>query len=99
MVIHGADVLLPLGISHTYAPRVVRRVIDFYKGTNLIVGAKKRVDGLRQHATDDDWRHGRGEPVEGPLLALLLAMTGRAGACDDLTGAGVPTLRGRCIPA
>jgi len=49
-------------------------------------------------ATDDEWRHGNGDSVEGPLLSLLLAMTGRAAACDDLTGPGVPTLRNRCTP-
>ena len=52
--------------------------------------------GLALHATDDDWQHGRGEAVEGPLLSLLLATTGRAAACDDLIGPGVPTLRSRC---
>jgi uncharacterized protein (TIGR03083 family) len=98
VVIHGADVRLPLGIPHTYAPGAVRQVIDFYKGSNLIVGAKKRVDGLSLHATDDDWQHGQGDPVEGPLLSLLLAMTGRVGAGADLTGPGVPILRSRCIP-
>jgi hypothetical protein len=52
---------------------------------------------LALHATDHDWQHGQGEArVEGPLLSLLLAMTGRAAACDDLHGPGVPTLRGRC---
>ncbi len=96
IVIHGADIRRPLGISHTYEPGAVRQVIDFYKGSNMLSGAKKRIAGLALHATDDDWRHGQGEPVEGPLLALLLAMTGRAAACDDLTGPGVAALRHRC---
>ena len=64
----------------------------------MLIGAKKRIAGLALHATDHDWQHGRGEPVEGPLLSLLLAMTGRAAACDDLIGAGVPALRSRCAP-
>ena len=96
IVIHSADVRRPLGISHTYSPGAVRQVIDFYKGSNLLSGAKKRVAGLALQASDDDWQHGQGEPVEGPLLSLLLAMTGRAEACGDLTGPGVSTLRGRC---
>ena len=62
----------------------------------MLIGAKKRVTGLALHANDDDWKYGQGAPVEGPLLALLLAMTGRVAACDDLTGAGVATLRERC---
>lgn len=96
IVIHGADVRRPLGISHAPQPDVVRQVLDFYKGSNLLSGAKKRVAGLALRASDDDWQHGQGEPVEGPLLSLLLAMTGRAAACDDLTGPGVATLRSRC---
>ena len=53
-------------------------------------------------ASDHDWQHGQGSPearVEGPLLSLLLVMTGRAAACDDLTGPAVSTLRARCAPA
>ena len=99
VVIHGADVRRPLGIPHTYAPGAVREVIDFYKGSNMLIGSKNRIAGLALSATDHDWRHGQGERVEGPLLSLLLAMTGRAAACDDLTGPGVPTLRSRCASA
>jgi uncharacterized protein (TIGR03083 family) len=102
VVIHGADVRRPLGIPHSYTPGAVRQVIDFYQGSNMLIGAKKRIAGLALYATDDDWRHGEDNPnapaVQGPLLSLLLAMTGRAAACADLTGAGVPTLRSRCTP-
>jgi uncharacterized protein (TIGR03083 family) len=99
VVVHGEDLRRPLGISHTYPPDAVREVIDFYKGSNMLIGSKKRVAGLALNATDDDWQHGAGEAVEGPLLSLLLAMTGRAEGCDDLAGPGVPTLRSRCAPA
>ncbi|MGZ4514046.1 MAG: maleylpyruvate isomerase family mycothiol-dependent enzyme [Mycobacterium sp.] len=99
VVIHGADVRRPLGIAHSYPVDAVRQVIDFYKGSNMLIGSKNRIAGLALSATDDDWRHGQGEAVEGPLLSLLLAATGRAAACDDLTGPGVPTLRSRCAPA
>lgn len=96
VIIHSADVRRPLGIPHTYPMDAVRQVIDFYKGSNALIGAKKRSTGLSLQSTDDDWRHGQGESVEGPLLSLLLAITGRKVACDDLTGPGVATLRNRC---
>lgn len=96
VVVHGEDLRRPLGISHTYPPDAVREVIDFFKGSNMLIGSKKRVAGLALKATDDDWQHGEGEAVEGPLLSLLLAMTGRAAGCDDLAGPGVPPLRSRC---
>ena len=98
VVIHGADVRRPLGIPHTYTLGAVRRVIDFYKGSNMLTGSKNRIAGLALYATDQDWQHGQGDVIEGPLLSLLLAMTGRPTACDDLTGPGVPTLRSRCAP-
>lgn len=99
VVIHGADIRRPLGIPHTYDSDTVRQVIDFYKGSNMLIGAKKRVAGLALRATDCDWQHGQGDTVEGPLLSLLLAMTGRAAACADLTGPGVAALQSRCAPA
>jgi len=33
--------------------------------------------------------------VSGPIIAIVLAMTGRKTAADDLTGDGVTTLRAR----
>ncbi|HSS24265.1 MAG TPA: maleylpyruvate isomerase family mycothiol-dependent enzyme [Mycobacterium sp.] len=96
VVVHGEDVRRPLGIAHTYPPDAVREVIDFYTGSNMLIGSKKRITGLALKATDGDWQHGQGEAVEGPLLSLLLAMTGRGAACDDLAGPGVQTLRSRC---
>lgn len=96
VVVHGEDVRRPLGMSHSYPPDAVREVIDFYKGSNMLIGSKNRIAGLALKATDDDWQHGQGEAVEGPLLSLLLAMTGRGAACDDLAGPGVQTLRSRC---
>jgi uncharacterized protein (TIGR03083 family) len=98
VVIHGADVRRPLGIPHSYPPGAIREVIDFYKGSNLLIGSKNRIAGLALQATDQDWQHGQGEQVEGPLLSLLLAMTGRDAACDELTGPGAQTLRSRCAP-
>jgi hypothetical protein len=45
--------------------------------------------------TDAEWSHGTGPEVSGPILALVMAMTGRKAALDDLSGEGVSTLRSR----
>ena len=67
----------------------------FFKGSNLVIGSKKRVAGLKLNATDADWTHGDGPEVSGPMISLLMAMTGRKAAIDDLKGEGVETLRSR----
>jgi uncharacterized protein (TIGR03083 family) len=95
-IVHAEDIRRPLGIAHEYPADAVIRVADSYKGSNLIIGAKNRVAGLTLKATDTEWTHGSGPEVSGPALSLVLAMTGRAAALDDLTGDGVETLRARC---
>jgi hypothetical protein len=56
----------------------------------------KRAHGLRLVATDVEWTWGDGPEVRGTGEALLVALTGRPAALDDLTGDGVPSLRSRC---
>jgi len=96
VIVHSEDMRRPLGIRHTYPMDAVRQVADFFKGSNTIIGTKNRIAGLGLVATDTDWSHGAGPEVRGPMLSLLMAMTGRGVACDDLTGEGVATLRERC---
>jgi uncharacterized protein (TIGR03083 family) len=94
-MIHAEDIRRPLGIEHEYDVDAAVRVADFYKGSNLVVGAKKRVAGLRLQAVDADWSHGDGPQVSGPVMSLVMAMTGRRAALADLSGDGVATLRAR----
>jgi uncharacterized protein (TIGR03083 family) len=97
-VIHSEDIRRPLGITRDYPLEAVTRVADFFKGSNLLIGSKKRIAGLKLHATDAEWSTGAGPEVSGPLLSLVLAMTGRAAALDALSGDGVATLRQRMRP-
>jgi uncharacterized protein (TIGR03083 family) len=94
-VIHPADIRKPLGIAHEYPEEALNRVADFYKGSNLIVGAKRRIDGLTLRATDTGWTTGSGPEVTGPHLSLILAMTGRSAALAELSGEGLATLKSR----
>jgi uncharacterized protein (TIGR03083 family) len=95
VVIHPTDIRRPLGISHEYPEGALIRVADFYKASNLIVGAKRRIDGLTLRATDTGWSTGSGPEVTGPHLSLILAMTGRSAALGDLSGEGLGTLKSR----
>jgi hypothetical protein len=71
------------------------QVADFFKGSNLIIGTKNRIAGLTLQATDTEWSHGTGPKVSGPMLSLVMAMTGRKVGDDELTGEGAATLRER----
>jgi hypothetical protein len=75
--------------------QAVVQVADFYKGSNLIIGTKRRIAGLKLRATDTDWSAGTGPEVAGPMLTLLVAMTGRKVAPGELSGDGVATLAAR----
>jgi uncharacterized protein (TIGR03083 family) len=94
-IVHADDIRRPLGIPHDYPTEAVKSVLDFYKGSNTLIGTKNRIDGLTLRATDTDWTHGSGPTVEGPILSLLVASTGRSAALSDLSGDGVETLRER----
>jgi len=94
-IVHAEDIRRPLGIEHRYPTEAVVRVADFFKGSNLLIGSKRRIAGLALRATDADWSHGSGPGVSGPILSLVMAMTGRKEPIDDLTGDGVATLRSR----
>ncbi|HZU74944.1 MAG TPA: maleylpyruvate isomerase family mycothiol-dependent enzyme [Acidimicrobiales bacterium] len=95
VLVHSEDIRRPLGIAHTYPPDLVRRVADFFKGSNLIIHSKSRIAGVTLRASDADWSHGSGPEAVGPLLSLVMAMTGRKAALADLNGAGVEILRSR----
>jgi uncharacterized protein (TIGR03083 family) len=95
-LVHAEDIRRPLGIAHAYPLPWVTRALDFYAGSNTLIGGKRRVDGLTLAATDAAWTHGAGPAVEGPAMSLLLATTGRSAALADLTGPGLDTLRSRC---
>jgi uncharacterized protein (TIGR03083 family) len=94
-VIHSADIRRPLGMSREYPEEALTRVADFFKGSNLLTGAKRRIAGLSLRATDTGWSTGSGPEVTGPHLSLVLAMVGRSAVLSDLSGEGLATLRSR----
>ncbi|WP_409185369.1 maleylpyruvate isomerase family mycothiol-dependent enzyme [Amycolatopsis sp. VS8301801F10] len=94
-VVHGEDIRRPLGIRREYPIGTLTAVARYYLGSDLVVLAKGRVQGLRLAATDSDFSGGSGPLVSGPTLALIMAMTGRSRFLDDLDGDGVEVLRQR----
>jgi uncharacterized protein (TIGR03083 family) len=92
--IHHQDIRRALGKPRTVPPHRLTRILPLVP-SNPRLGAGRRIQGLHLRATDVDWEHGSGPEVTGTGEALLLAMTGRRQAAEELTGVGVPTLLGR----
>ncbi len=95
IVVHGEDIRRPLSLAHRSPEAALVAVADSWKNSNLLIGAKRRIAGLRLRATDIEWVHGDGPEVRGPLISLILAMTGRKAAHQDLAGEGLATLGNR----
>ncbi|WP_129336542.1 maleylpyruvate isomerase family mycothiol-dependent enzyme [Cellulomonas endophytica] len=94
VVVHGEDVRRPLGLVHTYPPEAVLAALRHQLRTGVSTGGgRERAAGVRLVATDADLAHGTGPEVRGTALALLLAVSSRPVAADELTGPGTPLVR------
>jgi uncharacterized protein (TIGR03083 family) len=91
-IVHGEDIRRPLGIERDYPIATLTRVAEYYQGTDQVVLAKGRIQGLRLVATDGPFTTGAGPLVTGTTLALIMAMVGREAFHADLTGEGVTAL-------
>lgn len=60
------------------------QVADFYEGYKLILGTKRRIEGLSLRATDATWSNGSGPEAAGTMLVLIQAMTGRKAVLTEL---------------
>jgi uncharacterized protein (TIGR03083 family) len=94
-IVHGEDIFRAQGTYRSHPVEHVVAVADFYTGSNLLIGSKSRIEGVQLRASDSEWQHGTGPEVEGTTIALLMAMTGRKAALEDLSGDGVAVLRQR----
>jgi uncharacterized protein (TIGR03083 family) len=97
-IVHGEDIRRPLGIRRDYPIDTLTRLAEYYSGTDQVVLAKGRIEGLRLVATDGPFATGSGPTVSGRSIALIMAMTGRAAYCDEMDGDGVAILRKRGEP-
>ena len=95
IVVHGDDIRRPLGMEHESPRAALVALADSWKSSNLLIGAKRRISALRLTADDVEWTHGQGPDVTGPIQSLILAMTGRKGSLQDLSGEGLPVLADR----
>lgn len=95
LVVHGQDIAVPLGIDRSVPAEAGRRALDRIWSMGWPFHARRRFAGVTLRADDCGWSVGRGPEVDGTAARLLLLMTGRRGALEDLRGAGVEILRSR----
>jgi hypothetical protein len=99
LVIHQEDVRRPLGLVREIPAERLSVVLDFgvsARGlTWTMAFSRRRARGLRLVAPDIGWWAGTGPEVQGPGEAILMALNGRPGAVDELTGEGAAVLAGR----
>ncbi|MGP0223761.1 MULTISPECIES: maleylpyruvate isomerase family mycothiol-dependent enzyme [unclassified Paenarthrobacter] len=87
--VHGEDIRRPLGLSRSYPPAPVATALGYQaRTTTAMGGGKEFATGWTLVATDTDFRHGHGPEVQGPAISLLLAVSGRPVADNELSGPG-----------
>jgi uncharacterized protein (TIGR03083 family) len=93
-MIHHQDIRRPLGLPRDIPADRMLCALQFAH-TAPTIEAAKRIRGLTLKATDLDWTTGTGPAVEGPAEALLMAMAGRRGTAQELSGPGQRILADR----
>jgi uncharacterized protein (TIGR03083 family) len=94
IVVHQLDIRRPLDRSRSVPERRMIVVASELLANRFFPGAKLFQD-LRVTANDADWSAGDGPEVAGPIEALVLTLSGRYVALDELQGDGVATMRHR----
>jgi uncharacterized protein (TIGR03083 family) len=93
--LHLRDCARPLGLPDDVSFEDWRMVLEWLPSGVPGLVPRRRLDGLRLVATDQDWSWGAGEEITGPSEALGMVVSGRTAALDDLGGPGVGLLRQR----
>jgi uncharacterized protein (TIGR03083 family) len=75
-VIHGLDITVGLGLDRQIPPERVAMVLAGMRPKNIAFFGVD-LTGIALRATDVDWSHGTGTPVQGLAQDLLLVLCGR----------------------
>ena len=97
ILVHGMDIAIPTGQT-LVIPQDAAAEAATRTWTAPLAGypffARRRFRGYRLEADDITWTAGAGEPIHGPMAALLLLVTGRyTAALHQLSGDGADALR------
>ncbi|MEH3154743.1 MAG: maleylpyruvate isomerase family mycothiol-dependent enzyme [Gordonia paraffinivorans] len=97
LLIHGQDIRRPLGLDRSFDADRLRAALDFLTSRASRRGFAPLRLPVRWVADDVDWSSGAARAdlptVTGPAEAVMLALTRRPVAVDDLSGDGVDVVR------
>ena len=97
ILVHSQDMAIPLGVDLPMLPSLsALAAARRWETRNTWLAKVNRPipwADYRLTATDTDWSRGEGPGVTGPMGAILLLITGRPVALDQLTGPGADALR------
>ena len=79
-LVHGQDITVPLGRPLPMPVDATAEAATAVWSRAWPWHARRRFGGFRLRATDTDWAAGEGHPLEGPIDAILLLLTGRPAA-------------------
>jgi uncharacterized protein (TIGR03083 family) len=96
ILVHSQDIAVPLGrrleIDPAAAAVAATRVWSLSGGSKAKVFKKIPLAAVRFIATDVPWAVGTGRQITGPIVPILLVLTGRLAMLRMLSGDGVAAL-------
>lgn len=101
IVVHGQDIAIPLSreleVDPEAAAAAATRVWSYHvtrRGRwKMRVFRSVPYDRYRLTATDTQWFVGKGPEIRGPILSILMVLTGRLVCLPQLTGVGAMALK------
>ena len=96
-LVHSQDIAIPLDAKLPMLPwlSALAATRRWETRNTWLASVNRRLPwaNCRLTATDTDWSRGDGAEVTGPIGAILLLITGRTTALDQLAGEGADALR------
>jgi len=95
-LVHHQDIRRPLGLHREIPSGRLLAALESLPRLSSRIGSRKRMSGLRVVASDVEFDSGARAPeLRGPAEALVMTLTGRRAALEEISGPGVEILARR----